>query len=595
MEIAAIVLLAALVVLALPIIAIVRTSRIGELERRVQALEAALRPAIATAPQPMPEPQPEPEPAPPVVETPAAPAPVREPLEVIIGRRWLALVAVALIAVATAFFLKYAFENGWIGETGRIALGVATGLAIVFTGHNRYAKGWRYLSQVLTGGGVAILYLSTYGAFGYYRLIGPTAAFVILAVLAAEAQAMAMLYRAPLVEILALAGGFLVPVLLSTGRDRYGVLFGYIGLLDAGMLAVVLVRDWRWISSIAYLGTQGLFWAWHAEHYHPEKRAAVAAFQFAIFALFVLADLAPNLRGRRASYEQLVRLVINPLAFFGTCYGLFDRDFHNWMAVLALGLALTYAGLARLELALPIPDRRALTLMIAASIVFVTLAIPIQLRAQWITIVWAVEGVTLTWASFAAPAERLRWLAAAAFALAVGRVLFIDTPWQGRAPFTPIANRYFLGVLAVTLCLWGAAYLLRRTRLTLPALFAGFGVLWLGSSVEAYTYFSSQAPGVGSGDFETIRRLRWSGQLALSLLWSAYAGSMTAAGFRRSKKALRVAGLALFGLTLVKVAIIDISELEQFHRIVALLALGLVLLGAAWGYQKIPPPEEDLR
>ena len=76
MEIAAIVLLAALVVLALPIIAIVRTSRIGELERRVQALEAALRPAIATAPQPMPEPQPEPEPAPPVVETPAAPAPV---------------------------------------------------------------------------------------------------------------------------------------------------------------------------------------------------------------------------------------------------------------------------------------------------------------------------------------------------------------------------------------------------------------------------------------------------------------------------------------------------------------------------------------
>jgi uncharacterized membrane protein len=72
----------------------------------------------------------------------------------------------------------------------------------------------------------------------------------------------------------------------------------------------------------------------------------------------------------------------------------------------------------------------------------------------------------------------------------------------------------------------------------------------------------------------------------VSLLWSAYAGVLTAAGFRFQLRALRIAGLILFGITLVKAMLIDISELREFYRIVALLMLGLVLLGVAWKYQR---------
>jgi uncharacterized membrane protein len=61
---------------------------------------------------------------------------------------------------------------------------------------------------------------------------------------------------------------------------------------------------------------------------------------------------------------------------------------------------------------------------------------------------------------------------------------------------------------------------------------------------------------------------------------------MTAAGFRLQLRAWRVAGLALFGLTLVKVVFLDISELREFYRIIALLALGVVLLVVAWKYQR---------
>jgi uncharacterized membrane protein len=108
----------------------------------------------------------------------------------------------------------------------------------------------------------------------------------------------------------------------------------------------------------------------------------------------------------------------------------------------------------------------------------------------------------------------------------------------------------------------------------------------LGLSVEAYSYFDAQARALQPDAYDAAKQLRWTGQLALSVLWSVFAGSLTAAGFRLRLRAARVAGLVLFGVTLAKVVFLDISELRQFYRILALLALGVVLLVVAWKYQR---------
>jgi len=337
---------------------------------------------------------------------------------------------------------------------------------------------------------------------------------------------------------------------------------------------------------------QFLFWSWYSEHYHVEKRPAALLFQTAIFLLFILADLAPHLRRRAAGWVGWVRLAVNPFVFYATCYALLNDDRHDWMAALALLLAVVYAAVARAELALRPSDRRILLVTLGTALTFVTLAIPVQLESNWITIAWAVEAVTLLWACLETGARPLGALSWIVFVLAVGRFLFADTPWVSREVFTPIFNRYFLGMLALTACLAAAAYLYgrRRPRAALLAGLAGFVVLWIGSSVEAFTYFSGQVAAIAYSTFqengETIRHLRWAGQLSLSLLWSAYAGLLIVAGFRARLRALRSTGLAVFGITLVKVVLEDIPELGQFYRIVALLALGLVLLGAAWIYQR---------
>ncbi len=590
--------------IVLPIVAFVRTNRIRSLERRLAGVEAALRrlirqqeaiaaPAVeapvmeAPAGKALPAVAVPPLPAETPATAPAAPTPpATESLEAVIGQKWVGWIAVLLIFCAAAFFLKYAFENRWIGELGRVTIGVAAGLAMSWGGLERHRKGWRYLAQILTGGGITILYLSVYGAFGYYHLLGARAAFIALVILVAEAHLLALSYNARAVAVMALVGGFLVPVLLSTGRDQYAVLFTYMGILDLGVLAVVMVRRWPWIGSLAYVATQCLFWLWYGEHYHPEKRAAVVTFQAAILLLFLLADLAPHLRRQAAGWEECIRLTVNPFVFYATCYFLLNDNHHEWMAPLALAMAILYAAMARAELALRPSDRRFLLITVGTALTFVTLAIPVQLESNWITIGWSVEALALLWASFEVAAPRLRLLSGLVFAAAIWRFLAVDTPWEYRAAFTPVFNQYFLGMLALAACLACAAYLARRLPVFLAAGLLAVGVLWLGLSVEAYSYFDAQARALQFDAYDAAKQLRWTGQLSLSVLWSVFAGSMTAAGFRLRLRAARVAGLVLFGVTLVKVVFLDISELRQFYRILALLALGVVLLVVAWKYQR---------
>jgi uncharacterized membrane protein len=631
----------------LPIVAIVRTVRITELAQRVAGLEAALNRLITqqsqaqaqtqgwpAAPQPVeppkpvgapapvsravPSPQPpiqQPSPAPatpaavepPIVRDwqprPRAPEPANESLETIIGRKWLGWVAILLIFGATVFFLKYAFDNRWIGELGRVVLGIAAGLAMVWAGYDRHRKQWRYLAQVLTSGGVIILYLSIYAAFGYYHLISQPAAFAFLVIIVAQAYLLALAYKAPSIVLVGIIGGFLVPVLLNSGRDQYVVFFTYIFILNAGTLGVVLARDWPWIASLSYLGTQALFWSWHSEHYHPDKQVAALLFQFAILALFVLADLANRRRGRNTGPEEWARMAVIPFAFYATCYYLLNEDHHDWMAALALIMAVVFAGIARWNLSLTAPDQRSILVAIGTALTFVTLAIPVQLHAHWITIAWGVEAAVLLWASWETARPVLRVFAGCIFVLAIYRFLILDTP-ESRAPFTPVLNHYFLGMLALVISLAAAAYVSGRrvpadnssSSWTWTAGFAAFGVLLLGSSIEAYTYFSAQAEAMDylskPALYENVKSLHWAGQLSLSLLWCGYALLLTACGFRYRLRPLRTAGLALFGITLAKAVFVDIAELRAFYRIVALLALGLVLLGVAWTYQRVIRQEQ---
>jgi len=575
--------------IVLPIIALVISIKT---RNRIAALEAAFAGRDIVV-EPKREPEPEPPRPEPVIQPPPPPRPAPATslnafeIESLIGRRGVGWVAVVLILFATAFFLKYAFDNRWIGELGRVSIGIMFGIVMSLAGFRYRRRGWRIFSQILTAGGIVLLYLSTYAAFGYYHLVGQATAFSFLAILIAEAGALAIVYNAPAIAIMALIGGLLTPVLLHSDRDQYRSFFTYLVVLDAGALA--LLKHWRGLSSIAYYGTQLLFWMWYDENYHHQKRGAVLIFQTAIFLLFLLAHLARELfRRESATLEDALLLLANPFVFFATAYHLLNPTHHDWMGAFAIIMALLYAGFAKLLLARGVKSRREILLLIAVALTFVTIAIPIQLSSNWITIAWAVEGVAILWAGLEIQSVRLRAHAFGLFALAFFKFLFWDTPYGYRPAFTPVFNRYFLSSLAVIACYMIAVYLFERAgseRMTklIIALVAALA-FWLLISIETQTYFAWRA--LAEKSMDDAAHERWLGQMALSVIWSAYAAALAAYGFVRRVPVIRWAALVIFALTIVKAMLVDIAQLDTLYRIIVFAVLGILLLLVAWGYHR---------
>jgi uncharacterized membrane protein len=256
-------------------------------------------------------------------------------------------------------------------------------------------------------------------------------------------------------------------------------------------------------------------------------------------------------------------------------------------------MGLLFAGAAKILLDRPATTRSESLSMIGVALTFVTIAIPIQLRSNWITIAWSIEALVMLWAGIETRNERLRAMAHTLFGLALFRLVFWDTPNHPGPMFTPVLNKYFLSSLVVTGCLFGAAHVYKKVgerrqilapKLRLVVSLVAIITLWFVMSVETVMFFSARAAAQKLA--EDASHERWLGQMVLSVLWSTYAGVLAAIGFVRRSAGLRWAALALFALTVIKVMFIDIAQLQQLYRVIVFFVLGVLLLVVAWGYHR---------
>jgi uncharacterized membrane protein len=311
-----------LVVVVLPILSFLRLGRIGreldELTARVHALEMAARTAPAasfgeTSP-PMPESAPSvasvfdhPAPAvsygvtssvPPIPSaSPAQPAPPALPLdfESRIGGRGLLYTGILVLLLGVSFFLKYAFDNEWVNETGRVVLGALTGIGLIAGGLRLAAtRGLTVFGQALIGTGLAILYLAVYAAFNFYALIGANVAFALMVLVTLAAAALADRQRAQALAIIAVGGGFLTPFLVSTGRDAQLTLFTYDALLVVGTLFLAIRHQWVGLNALSYVLTVATLLGWAGRYYSDDVwlRTLLFLTLFCVLFLIILRETA---------------------------------------------------------------------------------------------------------------------------------------------------------------------------------------------------------------------------------------------------------------------------------------------------------------
>lgn len=488
--------------------------------------------------------------------------------------------------IGVSYFLKYAFENNWIGPAGRVAIGLLAGIGVVLWSERFRSRGYRWFSWSLQAVGIGVLYLSLWAAFQLYHLVPAGAAFGAMIVVTAATAAMALRQDAEVLAAFALAGGFATPLLVSTGENHEVTLFAYVAMLNLGTLALIAFRPWQRLIFGAFVGTVILHVGWFATYYTEAQLAPTVAFATLFFAIF---SAAPLLAARSATEPHDVERVVvvlpllNAGVYFLELFAMLAQLHHGALAWCALALAAVYIGISRAAGASA--DQRLLRLLhLSLAVAFVTVAIPLKLEAHWITIGWLVESGMLLWIGQRTRTQLLLYLGMIALALGIFRLVVIDD-FQ---PQHALVNARFLTyLLAVAILLamqrLGTVEADERQKglLAFAAVVANVLAL-IALTCEVRDAFARALAGLRGADAHSLIIAR---DFSYSALYMAYGAGLMFFGFWRRSAFLRWQALVLIALTIGKVFIYDVSELDRGYRILSFIVLGVLLLAISFAYQ----------
>jgi hypothetical protein len=263
------------------------------------AAPPAAPPMITVAPAPRPAiPRPQALPAA-ARQAPARQAPAIN-WEQFMGVKLFAWIGGFALFLAVALFLKWAYDNHLLTPRLLVALGFASGISLVASGVVLKHKAYEVTSQTLCATGVVVLYAAAF-ACRSYNLTGPLFTAALMALITVTAFLMAVRMNAMVVAILGLLGGFLTPPLLSTGEDHPWGLFGYIAILDLGLVALSLKRRWHFLVALAALGTVCMQIGW-VDKFFAEPKVLIALAVFLGFDVLFLLAFAGAQRLKQANW-----------------------------------------------------------------------------------------------------------------------------------------------------------------------------------------------------------------------------------------------------------------------------------------------------
>jgi uncharacterized membrane protein len=524
-------------------------------------------------------------------------------LEKKIGQYWLNRIGIAAILIGVSYFLKYAFENNWIGPGGRIGIGLLCGIALILWSERFRARGHAAFSYSLKAVGIGTLYLSLWGAFQVYHLIPASAAFVAMILVTASTIALALSQDAELLATFAMVGGFATPALLSTGENHEAVLFCYIALLDLAILLMAVVKPWRRLLWGSFAGTLVLYLGWSSSYYTREQRPLTVFFAALFAAIFVAVPLATrHERSTRFSGPSMTLTLLplmNAVIFFLQLYFMYESETATltWFALVLAAIYLCISALFKKRF--PRDDVSVINLLhVAIAIAFITIAIPLKLEAHWITISWLIESATLLWISVRTQTNFLRYLAVAALSLGIFRLLAFDHMQANTLIFNARFATYVVAIAVLAgIATFGKPHAAENERPFLQLVVVALNLLALiALSYEAADYFDRQMVAVGN-QWQHYHQISVVRGFTYSAIWLIYGAALMAVGFRNRSAFLRWQALILIAFTTGKIFLYDMSQLGGSYRILSFIALGAVLLGISFIYQrdwlKLSPDSSD--
>ena len=316
--------------------------------------------------------------------------------EKIAGANLFSKIGIVTLVLGIGFFVKYAIDQEWINEIGRVGIGLFTGGLIIGIANKLKAK-YHVFSSILVGGGISVFYITITLAFREYELFSQTVAFIILIVITLFSVLLSLLYDRKELAIFSLLGGFASPLMVSTGTGNYIVLFSYILILNTGMLVVSFKKKWSIIGIISFVLTIIFFWTWVFTSFENQV-LNVSLFVSLFFVQFYLLALFDHFKSeKKISAYQVFLIMTNNISTFAAYLYVIDEYSSDLRGLITISLAVINAIVMVLLFRNSRIDRNLVYLIIAIVLSFVSLAIPIQLKGHVITMFWAAESVILLW------------------------------------------------------------------------------------------------------------------------------------------------------------------------------------------------------
>jgi uncharacterized membrane protein len=569
--------------------------------------DLVVSPPEEVAPEPFQEPEAEPEKE--AIEIPhEAPqeipakeeVPVSKPkedtprFEIRLGQKWLLIVGIVTIVFGVGYFLKYSFERGWIGPAGRVAISYLWGIVLLVAG-NQFRKKFEIFGLYLIGGGIAVLYFSTFAAFQIYHLFAQIPSFSIMIIITIFASILSIVYDTKWLAVLGLIGGFLTPIMLSTGQDNQIALMTYMTILNLGLLGIAFYKKWDLLNILGFICTYLLYTLWFMSHYADSKFWPAIIFLNIFYLIYSIVPFAYQFF--RMDVERLKGfLIITPNSFiaFGYSYFMIKKYFSlEWVSVISISYAVVFLLMASYLFLKNRQKQDAFTVLVAKSALFLIITVPIIFSKHWITIFWAAQAVSLFWMGIKLDKRSLIQGAYLLLAGTLGKFLFYDYITVFRFSidylsirdaytyllveryitsiflliilyvFASLARKYFVGVIS----------LFSKIHEDFPFIFGTMGVLlFIILNIETSSFF-----------YDYLLPARFA---AISVLWTVFSVVLMIQGFRENKSLLRIVSLGLFLITLIKVFLFDMANISTPYRIISFIILGIMLVGTSYLYYK---------
>ncbi len=374
-----------------------------------------------------------------------------EGLESRIGTRWLLTAGIITVIIAVIFFLKYAFDNHWLEPRARVILAVVGGIIALIVGEFTRRRGYDIVAKGVTALGFGILYAAVFSAYKLHGLIEPETAFGLAIAITAGAMAYAVGLNEILIAFLSLLGGYLTPILVTTGKNTPNILFGYLLILGSGAMICAAFRRWRAINILSFIGTFLLYTMWFENFIrpimpyadaHPTRFFVAELWLWVFFALYLIMPVLHSLVRKVQSQEEDILLTLtNGIATFYYLWTMLFQGYRNWLAAETAVLGAAYLAVMAIAYFRNSTDNKMRAVLLVIGLSFITGAMGLYFKAYALPMSFVIEGLVLTTAGLWFASVLTQGAGFIAFGLAVIRLLTLLPLHEGG--FRPIFNGPF--------------------------------------------------------------------------------------------------------------------------------------------------------